>query len=56
LIDYLNESKNLFRTKGMLADLIFMARAEMGLYQTLHRLKAQVPTSRIVRKYLRAVS
>jgi predicted unusual protein kinase regulating ubiquinone biosynthesis (AarF/ABC1/UbiB family) len=56
LNDYLNESKNLFRTKGMLADLIFMARAEMGLYQTLHRLKAQVPTSRIVRKYLRAVS
>ena len=56
LNDYLNESKNLFRTKGMLADLIFMARAEMGLYQTLHRLKAQVPTSQIVRKYLRAVS
>lgn len=50
---YLSESKNLFRTKGMLADLIFMARAEMGLYQTLHRLKAQVPTSQIVRKYLR---
>ena len=56
LSDYLNESKNLLRTKGMLADLIFMARAEMGLYQTLHRLKAQVPTSQIVRKYLRAVS
>jgi len=53
LNDYMNESKNLFRTKGMLADLIFMARAEMGLYQTLHRLKAQVPTSQIVRKYLR---
>ena len=27
LTDYLNESKNLFRTKGMLADLIFVARA-----------------------------
>jgi predicted unusual protein kinase regulating ubiquinone biosynthesis (AarF/ABC1/UbiB family) len=53
LDDYLSESKNLFRTKGMLADLIFMARAEMGLYQTLHRLKARVPTSQIVRKYLR---
>jgi predicted unusual protein kinase regulating ubiquinone biosynthesis (AarF/ABC1/UbiB family) len=53
LNNYLTESKNLFRTKGMLADLIFMARAEMGLYQTLHRLKAQVPTSQIVRKYLR---
>jgi predicted unusual protein kinase regulating ubiquinone biosynthesis (AarF/ABC1/UbiB family) len=53
LSEYMTESTNLFRTKGMLADLIFMARAEMGLYQTLHRLKAQVPTSEIVRKYLR---
>ncbi|HSE32064.1 MAG TPA: AarF/ABC1/UbiB kinase family protein [Pyrinomonadaceae bacterium] len=53
LNEYFTESKNLFRTKGLLADLIFMARAEMGLYQTLHRLKAQVPTSGIVRKYLR---
>ena len=52
LADFLSESKNLFRMRGMLADLIFMARAEMGLYQTLHRLKARVPTSRIVGKYL----
>jgi hypothetical protein len=29
-----------------------MARAEMGLYNTLHALKARVPTSDIVRKYL----
>jgi predicted unusual protein kinase regulating ubiquinone biosynthesis (AarF/ABC1/UbiB family) len=53
LRDYLSEAKNLFRTKGVLDELIFMARAEMGLYQTLHRLKARVHTSRIVRKYLR---
>ena len=53
LNEYFTESKNLFRTKGVLPDLIFMARAEMGLYQTLQRLKAQVPTSQIVRKYLR---
>ena len=53
LNEYFTESKNLFRTKGVLPDLIFMARAEMGLYQTLHRLKARVPTSQIVRKYLR---
>lgn len=52
LANYVSESKHLFRMKGMLADLIFMARAEMGLYQTLHRLKAHVPTSRIVRRYL----
>jgi len=52
LHDYLRESKNLLRTKGVLTEFIFMGRAEMGLYQTLHRLKARVPTSEIVRKYL----
>src|SRR6266849_4648602 len=52
LRDFLRESKNLFRTKGVITEFIFMARAEMGLYQTLHRLKARVPTSQIVRKYL----
>ncbi|HVF50035.1 MAG TPA: AarF/ABC1/UbiB kinase family protein [Pyrinomonadaceae bacterium] len=52
LEDYLRESKNLLRTKGVMIEYIFMARAEMGLYHTLHRLKARVPTSDIVRKYL----
>src|SRR3989442_9315339 len=52
LHDYLRESKNLFRTKGVITEFIFMGRAEMGLYQTLHRLKARVPTSQIVKKYL----
>src|SRR2546430_983900 len=52
LQDYLRESKNLLRAKGLLTEYIFMGRAEMGLYQTLHRLKARVPTSDIVRKYL----
>src|SRR5437588_22277 len=52
LRDYLRESKNLFRTKGVLTEFIFMGRAEMGLYQTLHRLRARVPTSQIVKKYL----
>lgn len=52
LQDYLRESKNLFRTKGVMREFIFMGRAEMGLYQTLHRLKARVHTSEIVRKYL----
>src|SRR5438552_10995086 len=52
LHDYLRESKNLLRTKGVLTEFIFMGRAEMGLYQTLHRLKASVRTSEIVRKYL----
>src|SRR5207247_11160240 len=52
LRDYLRESKNLFRTKGVITEFIFMGRAEMGLYQALHRLKARVPTSQIVKKYL----
>jgi len=42
----------LFRTKGIMTELLLMGRAEMGLYQTLHRLKARVPTSQIVRQYL----
>ena len=52
LEDYLREARNLFRTKGVVPDLIFMCRAELGLYHTLHRLQARVPTSEIVRKYL----
>ena len=52
LEDYLRESKNLLRTKGVMTEYIFIARAEMGLYHTLHRLKARVPTSEIVMKYL----
>ncbi|HYX29533.1 MAG TPA: AarF/ABC1/UbiB kinase family protein [Pyrinomonadaceae bacterium] len=52
LQDFLAASKDLFKTKGVLIELIFLARAEMGMYQTLHRLKARVHTSQIVRKYL----
>lgn len=52
LEDYLRESKNLLRTKGVMTEYIFIARAEMGMYHTLHRLKACVPTSDNVRKYL----
>jgi hypothetical protein len=52
LQDFVAASKELFKAKGVLAELIFLVRAEMGMYQTLHRLKAKVHTSRIVRKYL----
>src|SRR6185295_15291883 len=52
LQDFLAASKELFRTRGVLSELSFMVRAEMGMYQTLHRLKAKVHTSEIVRKYL----
>jgi predicted unusual protein kinase regulating ubiquinone biosynthesis (AarF/ABC1/UbiB family) len=49
LNDFLAASKDLFRAKGVLSELIFLVRAEMGMYQTLHRLKAKVHTSAIVR-------
>jgi predicted unusual protein kinase regulating ubiquinone biosynthesis (AarF/ABC1/UbiB family) len=52
LQDYMRESQNLARSKGALPEYLFLARAEMGLYHTLHRLGARVHTSRIVRGYL----
>jgi predicted unusual protein kinase regulating ubiquinone biosynthesis (AarF/ABC1/UbiB family) len=52
LTDYIREATGLFRTKHVMPEYLFMARAEMGLYHTLHALKARVPTSDIVRKYL----
>ena len=52
LREYLKGSQELFRSRGTLPEYIFLVRAEIGLYQTLHRLKARVRTSRVVRKYL----
>ena len=52
LTDYIREATKLFRTKHIMPEYLFMARTEMGLYHTLHALKAHVPTSDIVRKYL----
>ena len=52
LQEYFNSSRALFRSRGILPEYLFLARAEMGLYQTLHRLKARVATSRVVRRYL----
>ena len=52
LTDYIREATKLFRTKQIMAEFLLMARTEMGLYHTLHALKARVPTSDIVRKYL----
>ena len=42
------------RAKGALPEYVFFARAETGLYQTLHRLKARVHTSRLVPRHLKA--
>ena len=52
LIEYARESAKLFYAKAALPEHVFFARAETGLYQTLHRLRACVPTSRIVRQFL----
>jgi predicted unusual protein kinase regulating ubiquinone biosynthesis (AarF/ABC1/UbiB family) len=52
LRDYMRESANLMQAKAALPEYVFLARAEIGLYQTLHRLRARVHTSRIVRQYL----
>ena len=50
--DYLRESRKLMRSKAALGEHVFLARVEVGLYDMLHRLRARVHTSRIVRKYL----
>ena len=35
-------------------EYVFLMRAEIGLYSTLHRLRARVPTSAITRRLLTA--
>jgi predicted unusual protein kinase regulating ubiquinone biosynthesis (AarF/ABC1/UbiB family) len=45
--DYLRESKKAMQSKATLAEHVFL-----GLYHTLHRLRARVHTSRIVRALL----
>ncbi len=49
---YMRESANLARSRCALPEYLMMSRAETGLYATLHRLRARVPMSRIVRRYL----
>jgi predicted unusual protein kinase regulating ubiquinone biosynthesis (AarF/ABC1/UbiB family) len=53
LQDYLRESRKLMRSKAALGEHVFLARVEVGLYDMLHRLRARVHTSRIVRKFLK---
>jgi predicted unusual protein kinase regulating ubiquinone biosynthesis (AarF/ABC1/UbiB family) len=52
LRDYMTHSLRVTRARGALPEYVFLARAEAGLYQTLHRLGARVRTSQIVRRYL----
>jgi aarF domain-containing kinase len=52
LREYMREAVKLFSAKGALPEHVFFVRAETGLHQTLHRLRARVATSRIVRQFL----
>lgn len=52
LTNYIRHATSLFRTKYVMTDYILMARAEMGLYNTLHALGSRVATSDILRKIL----
>jgi predicted unusual protein kinase regulating ubiquinone biosynthesis (AarF/ABC1/UbiB family) len=52
LREYMRELMRLTQTKAALPDHVFLARAETGLHQTLHKLRARVPTTRIVRQFL----
>jgi predicted unusual protein kinase regulating ubiquinone biosynthesis (AarF/ABC1/UbiB family) len=52
--DYMRATTTVTRAKGALPEYVFFARAETGLYQTLHRLKARVRTSKLVRRHLSA--
>jgi len=48
------ESAKLARANAGLPEYVFLGRTEWGLCQTLHRLKARVHTSAILRKWLAA--
>lgn len=50
LRNYVAVSSALMRAKASLPEYVILARAEIGLYQALHRLRARVHTSRIVRE------
>lgn len=50
--EFMRESVKLFRAKGTLPEHVFFVRAETGLHQTLHSLRARVLTSKIVRQFL----
>jgi predicted unusual protein kinase regulating ubiquinone biosynthesis (AarF/ABC1/UbiB family) len=54
LRDFMRAALKLTRAKGTPAHFVFFARAEIGLYMTLHRLRARVPTTAIVRRLLDA--
>jgi predicted unusual protein kinase regulating ubiquinone biosynthesis (AarF/ABC1/UbiB family) len=54
LRDFAAEAGKIVWAKTSAPQYIFMLRAEVGLYTTLHRLRARVPTSAIIRRRLDA--
>jgi aarF domain-containing kinase len=54
LRDFMSAAARMARAKVSTPEYIFLVRAEVGLYTTLHRLKARVHTSAIVRRLLTA--
>jgi len=49
--EYMRQATNLANSRGAAPEYVFLSRAETGLYHTLHRLKARVHTSAIVRRW-----
>jgi hypothetical protein len=49
---YIRQCNAVTKTKGILPEYVFFARAEIGLYNTLHKLRSRVPMSAIVRRHL----
>ena len=56
VLEYTREMQKLFRSKALMPQYVFLGRAEIGLYDMLHRLGARVHTSRIVRRNLKGDS
>lgn len=51
---YMENSTRLMQAKASLPEYLMLARAELGLYQTLHRLRARVRMTEIVQRCLDA--
>ena len=50
--EYIRQTQEITRAKAAIPEYVFLGRAESGLYNTLHRLRARVRTSAIVRRCL----
>jgi hypothetical protein len=56
-MDGLNElAKTLFKNKFLSPEFLFLSRAESGMCNLLHALKARVPTTQIAREWMPPIS